>query len=156
MMRRILVLAAAGLLVAALTAPGFGQAGAPEKRQFVLAIGGQEALVRERVLHSPAEAHVVTAKGAGGEERAQPRRRDRDSVEGECLEQEVQLRVRRYDALTFPDPVPLEERLDAELARLRQLLREAGATRWLGSCGTEPCKHGPGDEGGTQVEAGRQ
>lgn len=45
MMRRILVFAAAGLLVAALAAPGFGQAGAPEKRQFVLAIGGQEALV---------------------------------------------------------------------------------------------------------------
>ncbi len=45
MHRHILKLVGAGLLVAALAVPGFGQAGAPEKRRFVLAAGGREGLV---------------------------------------------------------------------------------------------------------------
>jgi len=47
-MATLLRLAAVGLLVAALAAPGFGQPAAqerPEKPRFVLAVGGQEALV---------------------------------------------------------------------------------------------------------------
>ncbi len=43
--RRILKFVVAALLVAALALPGFGQAGAPEKRKFVLAAGGRESLV---------------------------------------------------------------------------------------------------------------
>ncbi|MGH2405793.1 MAG: ABC transporter substrate-binding protein, partial [bacterium] len=48
MMATLLRLAAVGLLVAALAAPGFGQPAPqerPEKPRFVLAVGGQEALV---------------------------------------------------------------------------------------------------------------
>ncbi len=45
MHRHLLKLVVAGLLVAVLAIPGFGQAGAPEKRKFVLAAGGREGLV---------------------------------------------------------------------------------------------------------------
>lgn len=46
MSHKILRMAAAVLLlVAAAAVPGFSQAGAPEKRTFVFAVGGQEALV---------------------------------------------------------------------------------------------------------------
>lgn len=41
----VTALAAVGILVAAVAVPGFSQAGRPEKPRFVLAVGGQEALV---------------------------------------------------------------------------------------------------------------
>ncbi len=45
MVQRFLKLAVVLMLVAVAAVPGFGQAGRPEKRAFVVAVGGQEALV---------------------------------------------------------------------------------------------------------------